>query len=248
MNQDPDYIYPVQPDIIERKTNPIENIIVGNITSESNFRKTLFDLVNAISSKKYSISTADFIGPTRAQNNSQRNTTIKLVELPDFGLFNPRLVQYNRIHTSRLGSLLLYKGNSFKISELITQINAKLNTTILATELEDFMLPAADANGNVSVTLLFNDTSFRYYSGQEITVKDFSSDGLVTKESLGLDRVDNTADYEKPMSIPQLAAAAAAKVSIEDYVNQYVSTEIAKLPNQSGTGVNTQTLWSTLEW
>lgn len=241
-------IFPISAGTTDKNTSPIEDIFVGDVTNSANFRKTLFDLINIVSPKKYSVSTADLVDPLRAPDNSQKNTVIMLVEQPDLGLFNPKHVWYNRIHTNRLGTLTLSKGTAFTVKDLLIQINASLNTTIKADELSDFVLPTPDINGNVTFSLLFNDSSFRYYSGPEVIIKSILNNAPVSKESLGLGNVDDTSDKDKPMSTAQLLAAASERVIIENYVDQYVSTEIQKVVLQSGTNGTSNPVWSVMEW
>ena len=241
-------IFPIPSEPVNKNKSPIEDIFVGDVTNSSNFRKTLFDLINVVSPKKYSVATADLVDPLRAPDNSQKNTVIVLIEQPDLGLFNPKHVWYNRIHTSRLGALTLSKGTAFTVKDLLVQINASLNTIISPDELNDFVLPPPDADGKVTFSLLFNDSSFRYYSGPEVVIKSILSDPSISKESLGLGQVNNTSDVDKPMSTAQLLAAASERIIIESYVNQYVSTEIQKVVLQSNPSGNSNPVWAAIEW
>ena len=165
------------------------------------------------------------------------------MEVPNLGIFNPKEVWYNRIHTSRIGVINIFKGTSINVSDALDQINARLNTSITKSELEDFVLPPADTNDNVNIVLLFNNSSARYYSGDEVTLK--PTGGIdVTKKSIGLGNVDNTSDLNKPLSTAQLASMATAKALMEVYVSQQIQLGIGSVQsNEAGLP-----LWSKLEW
>lgn len=238
-----EYVIPIEANPVNVPASLTDDIIVDDISDNINFRKSLFDLINLTSLKKYSILIADLIKPQRAADYSVRNTTITLIEVPNLGIFNPKEVRYNRIHTSRLGVVSIFKGNFFKVTDAVDQINAILNTTISRNELVDFMLPVADSNGNVSIVLLFNDTSARYYSGPEVILKP-TGGADATKQSIGLSNVDDTSDINKPMSVPQLAAAATAKAFMQAYVTQQIQIGIDNLQTNSAS----YPIWTKLEW
>lgn len=141
-----------------------------------------------------------------------------MFEVPILSTFRIKFVWYNRIHTSSLGTLTLSKNNAINVSDLIDDINAALNTSILVSEIDDFVLPLPDTLGKVSFQLLFNNTSFRYYSSPKTVIRLPDTERFITKETLGLGKVDNTSDLSKPVSLAELQLISDTRTSIEQYV------------------------------
>jgi hypothetical protein len=221
-------------------------IIAGDMLDAANFRKTMIEMINAVNLKKYTVINTDFRNPARLPDDSIRNTQVMLVELPDVGLFNPKPVQYNRIHTDEVGLVKVQKGTATTVLQLLNAVNTQYNKSFREDEVVDANLPNADSQGFVSFKFAFEESSMRYYSGLKVKLRSNSEEpGAVERKNTGLEFVDNTPDNKKPVSIFQKQAIDDAVLQTKTELKNEFQQDLLDLALTTGTG---PPLWAKTEW
>lgn len=239
-------ILPVPARPVNTAVSRTDAIIAGDMIEESNFRKSLVDMINVVSLKKYSVINTDFREPMKMPDESIRNTQLLLIELPDVGLFNPKPIQYNRIHTDDVGLIKVKKGTAVSVLQLLSLVNSQYNKTIRPDDVVDRGLPGTDDLGFVSFKFDFQDSSLRYYSGHKVKLRNNSDEpGAADRKNTGLEFVDNTSDDKKPLSIFQKQALEQAISQTTTDLRAEFRRDILDLTLATGNG---PPVWAKIEW
>jgi hypothetical protein len=130
--------------------------------------KSLMELINAHTDRNYSLSRVDFSTVKILPDDNLCNSEVQIINRVNDGLFNPKIVQYNRIHVSELGPIVIAKRSAVSVSDLLPAINKKYNLFIQSWDISDSILPPADAIGNVSINFTFTENCLQFYSGTRI--------------------------------------------------------------------------------
>jgi len=228
------------------KPSLLSAIVLNTIGKGFNPRQLLMDMYNIQNKKKLSILTSDFFEPSVLPNGSTRNAMVLLKSLSYQDLISPKIVHYNRIHTSEFGIIDIPKNNAILVSDLLTPINDIYETFIYETDIVDQILPIADATGKVQFTLQFQTSCLQFYSGPEVIIF-ANGEFKLTKADVGLGMVDNTPDVAKIVSVPQAAAITSALDSLELELRNYVEVEISEIQTPPP-GSDSSQRWGSTDW
>lgn len=211
---------------------------LGSVGRGFNPRQQIMDMVNVASVKKYSMDAWDFSSVARTTNGSIHNTTAAITSsLIGNGMFNKRLIQYNRIHVGDLGIIKVPKGSATHVLDLLNSINSLCSTFIEEQDIVNDPLPSVDVDGNVTISLVFQSSALQFYSGVRIILLSEIPSAPFTAADIGLDQVDNTRDIFKPVSIYDAVAIADAKSEAIRLANEYSQSLVIDLSNADPNGI-----------
>lgn len=197
------------------------NIVLGTIDRGGDGAEILIAAVNAATGENFSLN--DFVLSNPEVNTAtafQKNSKLRMQPKASSGYYGFNTIYYNRVHGSELGDVILPSSAAIgmsMLSELLPTINVECGIHLKASDIIDASIPPADGNGNISIDLVFSESSIIFYSGTTISipVPDYSSmlsDDLPTRGSnLGTPGISSTAsrsDHVHPL--PQITEIIGA--------------------------------------
>lgn len=130
--------------------------------------KSLMELINANSIRKFSLDRSDFTDVKTLPDNGFCNSVVQVVNKTDDGLFNPKIIHYNRVHVGDLGPINVPKGNAQTVHDILPAVNRKYRLFIQTWDVLNTPLPGTDAIGNVSISFEFTTKCLQFYSGPRV--------------------------------------------------------------------------------
>lgn len=144
----------------------------------ANPKEVILSILNQSSGTAVEVSDVDFGVPQRATGGAPlRNTKLVISPKSNSGYYGNKVIWYNRIHISELGTITVNKGTSTLYSQLIPAINTKYGIYLSVDDIVDGPLPVGQS-GEIAVTLPINPSSLMFYSGAKIITPGFNP-GLV---------------------------------------------------------------------
>lgn len=130
-------------------------------------KQILLGYYNRVNRKNLTVYDVQFGLPSRVETvGTNFNTTIRMypnIGTPYFG--SPRL-DYDRIHVSQLGVIVVPKGLAVRVHDLLPVINNKYNINLTEDDVENDLLAAG--SGNVTIALRIKPESVLFYDGAVI--------------------------------------------------------------------------------
>jgi hypothetical protein len=160
-----------------------------------------------------------------------RNTRIFLTPVAKTGNYGPRVIYYNRIHVSDLGTITVPIGTATTIYEALPQINTNYGIGLSQDDVVDAPLPAPDSNGYVTVTLSIKPTSVLFYGTVKVSLTDYQF-------STGCQCADEIAAIEQRVvnCVNQVQTFAASLNTVNGFVSANTDAIAAIQLQLSGIG------------
>lgn len=140
----------------------------------ANPKEVILAILNQSSGTSVEVTDVDFSTPQRATGGAPlRNTRLVISPKANSGYYGNKVIWYNRIHISDLGSITVNKGTATLYSQLIPAINAKYGIYLSIDDIVDGPLPVGQT-GEIVVSLPIKSSSLMFYSGAKIITPGFN--------------------------------------------------------------------------
>jgi hypothetical protein len=106
----------------------------------ANPKEVILAILNQSSGTSVEVADVDFGTPQRATGGAPlRNTKLVISPKANSGYYGNKIIWYNRIHITDLGSITVNKGTSTLYSQLIPAINAKYGIYLSIDDIVEFL-------------------------------------------------------------------------------------------------------------
>lgn len=131
-------------------------------------KEILLAYYNRTFQKNIALHEIDFGRPQRVDTvGTNFNTTINLWPKLGTRYYGSPKLNYDRVHVSLLGTIVVPKGQATRVHDLLDTINQKYNTNITDEDVENDTLDPF-TNGDITVNLRIKEDSVMFYQGTMI--------------------------------------------------------------------------------
>ncbi len=147
-------------------------------------KEILLAYYNRIYQRTLSIANVDFGIPVKLDTpGTTHNTTIKITPKLGSRYYGTIKLNYDRIHKSLLGNIVVDKGSAVRVHDLLPAINEKYGIKLTDEDVENDLLDPF-TNGDIVVDLVIKPDSVLFYDGTFIYTPNYPDTNGATPEAI----------------------------------------------------------------
>lgn len=147
-------------------------------------KEILLAYYNRIYQRTLSIANVDFGIPVKLDTpGTTHNTTIKITPKLGSRYYGTIKLNYDRIHKSLLGNIVVDKGSAVRVHDLLPAINEKYGIKLTDEDVENDLLDPF-TNGDIVVDLVIKPDSVLFYDGTFIYTPNYPDPNGATPEAI----------------------------------------------------------------